>query len=137
MQLCRKLKCTVHWTLLFHLISHLLKSSKKWPRYRGKRYKTPKSKKLHVLELPLCFSYSDINIGKQSISHTLKKKHIKMQILIWRFAPFGLWYLDHFLSDLKKLDIIAILRDVKGRGKTLLFILFVIHLCNDPCCHRI
>ncbi len=31
----------------------------------------------------------------------------------------------------------AILRDVMGEEKFYCSLFFIIHLCNDPCCHRI
>ncbi len=34
-------------------------------------------------------------------------------------------------------NVKAILRDVMGEEKFYFSLFFIIHLCNDPCCHRI
>ena len=34
------------------------------------------------------------------------------------------------------LQVKAILRDVMGEEKFYFSLFFIIHLCNDPCCHR-
>ncbi len=41
------------------------------------------------------------------------------------------------ITDIVQTTLKAILRDVMGEEKFYFSLFFIIHLCNDPCCHRI
>ncbi len=50
---------------------------------------------------------------------------------------FHFFFHLYFFNLFHFLFIKAILRDVMGEETMFTFIFFIIHLCNDPCCHRI